>query len=60
MIKQKMNMAFTIHPSIKYTPPPIKIQSSTNIQSLAYSNTTVTGNIFQSIYNTGPCSSCGK
>jgi hypothetical protein len=59
MIKQKMNMSFTIPPSIKYIPPPIKIQSS-NIQSLAYLNTTITGNIFQSIYNTGPCSSCGK
>ena len=55
-----MNMAFTIPPPIKYTPPPIKIQSSTNIQSLAYLNTTITGNIFHSIYNTGPCSSCGK
>ena len=33
-----MNMAFTIPPPIKYTPPPIKIQSSTNIQSLAYLN----------------------
>lgn len=57
-----MNMAFTIPPSIKYISPPIKIESSTNIQSLAYSNTTtiLTGNIFQSIYNTGPCSSCGK
>jgi len=60
MIKQKMNMSFTIPPHIKYIPPPIKIQSSTNIQSLAYLNTNITGNIFQSIYNTGPCSSCGK
>lgn len=56
-----MNMSFTIPPTIKYTPPPIKIQSSSNIQSLAYSNNTIlTGNIFQSMYNTGPCSSCGK
>lgn len=55
-----MNMAFTIPPPIKYIPPPIKIQSSADIQSLAYSNTTITGNIFQSIYNAGPCSSCGK
>ncbi len=58
-----MNMSFTIPPTIKYTPPPIKIQlsSNNNIQSLAYSNTILTGNIFQSMYNTGgPCSSCGK
>ena len=50
-----MNMAFTIPPSKKYTPPPINLQSP-----LAYSNNTITGNIFQTIYNSGPCSSCGK
>lgn len=55
-----MNMSFTIPPPIKYIPPHIKIQSSANIQPLAYLNTNITGNIFQSIYNTGPCSSCGK
>jgi hypothetical protein len=60
MIKQKMNMSFTIPPPIKYIPPPIKIQSYSISQPLAYLNTNITGNIFQSIYNTGPCSSCGK
>jgi hypothetical protein len=58
-----MKMTFSIPPVKQYTAPPIKIQSLANIQTNAtasISNTILIGSIFQPIYNTGPCSSCGK
>jgi hypothetical protein len=55
-----MKMTFSI-PSVKqYTAPPIKIQPLANIQTSNINNTIIIGSIFQPIYQTGPCSSCGK
>ena len=56
-----MKMTFSIPPVKQYTAPPIKIQPLANIQTKPMvNNTIVIGSIFQPIYNTGPCSSCGK
>jgi len=51
-----MKMTFSIPQTKQYTPPPIKIQSLANVNQ----NIVVGGNIFKALYNTGPCSSCGK
>ena len=54
-----MKMTF----SIPQTNAPIKIQPLANIQTkplVNINNTIIIGSIFQPIYATGPCSSCGK
>ena len=56
-------MTFSIPPTKKYTASPIKIQPLANTQTKPLANinnTIIIGSIFQPIYNTGPCSSCGK
>ena len=55
-------MTFNIPQKKQYVSPPIKIQSLANIPQYSNNNNTtiITGSIFQPIYNTGPCSSCGK
>jgi hypothetical protein len=50
-----MKMSYTI----PHQPTPIKIPALANIQTRPI-NTGLFGNIYQPIYNTGPCSSCGK
>ena len=55
-----MKMTFSIPPTKKYTAPPIKIQPLANTQTTSINSTIINGSIFQPIYNTGPCSSCGK
>lgn len=58
-----MKMTFSIPPVKQYTAPPIKVQPLANIQTkplVNINNTIITGSIFQPIYATGPCSSCGK
>jgi hypothetical protein len=55
-----MKMIFSIPQPKQYAAPPIKIQSLANIQTASINNTIVIGSIFQPIYNSGPCSSCGK
>lgn len=50
-------MTFSIPPAR----PPIKIQSLANIQTKPMIQTPIImGSIFQPIYATVPCSSCGK
>ena len=54
-----MKMTF----SIPQPRPPIKVQPLANIQTkplVNINNTIIIGSIFQPIYATGPCSSCGK
>lgn len=56
-------MIFSIPQTKQYTAPPIKIQPLANVQTkslMNINNTIVIGCIFQPIYNSGPCSSCGK
>ena len=56
-------MTFSIPQPKQYTAPPIKIQPLANIQTkplVNINNTIIIGSIFQPIYTTGPCSSCGK
>ena len=56
-----MKMTFNIPHKKQYVSPPIKIQPLANILQYSNNNTTIiTGSIFQPIYNTGPCSGCGK
>jgi len=58
-----MKMIFSIPQTKQYTAPPIKIQPLANVQTkslMNINNTIVIGCIFQPIYNSGPCSSCGK
>lgn len=54
-----MKMQFSISKKSQYTAPPIKIQPLANIQNIG-NNSIIVGSIFQPIFNTGPCSSCGK
>lgn len=53
----KMKMTFNNNPS-----QPAKIQQPIQIQikHLAYLNSGINSNIFQPIYNSGKCSSCGR
>jgi hypothetical protein len=54
-----MKMTFSIPPVKQYTGP----KPLANIQSkplVNINNTIIIGSIFQPIYNSGPCSSCGK
>jgi len=55
-----MKMTFSIPQTKQYTAPPIKIQPLANIQTASINNSIIIGSIFQPIYSTGPCSSCGK
>jgi len=62
-----MKMAFSIPQTKQYVAPPI-IQPLANVQTntmiiqspIIIQNPIIMGSIFQPIYNTGPCSSCGK
>jgi hypothetical protein len=55
-----MKMTFSIPEIKKYTPPQPTIQIQNPNLANVKQNPILVGSIFQTIYNTGPCTSCGK